>query len=33
MALKQAFIHDLQVLILDEPMNALDEESVSLTKK
>ena len=32
MALIQAFIHDPDVLVLDEPMNALDEESVFLTK-
>lgn len=32
MALIQAFIHEPQVLLLDEPMNALDEESVDLTK-
>lgn len=32
MALIQAFIHEPQVLLLDEPMNALDEKSVEATK-
>ena len=33
LALIQAFIHKPKVLLLDEPMNALDEESVKATKK
>lgn len=33
LALIQAFIHEPHVLLLDEPMNALDEESVNLTKE
>lgn len=33
MALIQAFMHQPQALILDEPMNALDEESVAITKE
>lgn len=33
MALIQAFMHDPKNLILDEPMNALDEYSVSITKQ
>ncbi|MGT2828879.1 ATP-binding cassette domain-containing protein [Streptococcus hillyeri] len=33
MGLIQAFIHKPDVLLLDEPMNALDEKSVLLTKK
>jgi len=32
LALIQAFIHKPHCLLLDEPMNALDEESVNLTK-
>lgn len=33
MALIQAFMHKPSVLILDEPMNALDEKSVELTRQ
>lgn len=33
LALIQAFIHRPKVLLLDEPMNALDEQSVELTKQ
>ncbi|MFA9467142.1 ATP-binding cassette domain-containing protein [Streptococcus sp. E24BD] len=32
LALIQAFIHQPKILLLDEPMNALDEKSVALTK-
>lgn len=33
MALIQAFISNPEILFLDEPLNALDEKSVALTKK
>ena len=33
MALIQAFIAEPSILFLDEPMNALDEKSVRLTKQ
>lgn len=32
MALIQAFIDSPEILILDEPMNALDEKSVAVTQ-
>lgn len=33
MALIQAFIHEPEILLLDEPMNALDQASVAITKQ